>query len=270
MDFFSIVSGSSGNCIVTGDERTHVMIDAGLSGKRIEAGMNAHDYTTADMDALLITHEHSDHIQGVGVLARRYGMPIYATQKTIQALKRMKSLGVIDESLFHIVEPDVPFTLGTLTINPIHISHDAADPVGYEIISGLDTASEKRAAVCTDLGVYTDYTVNRLQNLDVLLLEANHDIRMLETGPYPYDLQLRIKSDYGHLSNETSGQLLSQVLHDNMKHVFLGHLSGENNYPDLAYESVRLEITKADNKYKASDFDISVASRYEASEKIVF
>lgn len=269
MDFFSIISGSSGNCIVTGDNHTHVMIDAGLSGKRIEAGMNARDYTTADMDALLITHEHSDHIAGVGVLARRYGLPIYATEKTIKKLKSFSSLGKIDDELFHIVKADEPFQVGSLTINPMHISHDAADPVGY-VIESSDSDKAKRVAVCTDLGTYTDYTVNRLQNLDVLLLEANHDIRMLETGPYPYDLQMRIKSDHGHLSNETSGQLLSKVLHDNMRHIFLGHLSGENNYPDLAYEAVRMEVTMSDNKYKASDFDISVASRYEVSEKIEF
>ena len=269
MDFFSIVSGSSGNCIVTGDDSTHVLIDAGLSGKRIEAGMNARDYTTSDMNALLITHEHSDHIAGVGVLARRYGMPIYATAGTIAAMKRMKYLGAIDESLFHIVRPDEPFSIGTLMINPIRISHDAAEPVGYEIISGQGD-SAKRVAVCTDLGEYTDYTVDRLQGLDVLLLEANHDIRMLETGPYPYELKMRIRSAVGHLSNEDSGQLLSNVLHDDMKKIFLGHLSQENNYPDLAYEAVRMEVTMSDNKYKASDFDISVASRYEVSEKIVF
>ena len=123
-------------------------------------------------------------------------------------------------------------------------------------------------AVCTDLGCYNDYTVDCLTGMDAMVLEANHDIRMLEQGPYPYPLKRRILGELGHLSNEASGRLLSSVLNDTIRKIFLGHLSLENNYPDLAFESVRMEITMGDNPYRASDFDISVAKRDVPSECI--
>ena len=265
MDFFSITSGSSGNCICVGDDSTHVMIDAGISGKRIEAGLNTYDYTTADMAGLLVTHEHSDHVAGLGVIARKYHTPIYATAGTIRAIRSMKSLGTIDDTLFHVVKPDEDFVLGSLTIHPFRISHDAADPVAYRIEN-----TKSKVAVCTDLGYYDGYIVDNLTGLDAMLLEANHDIHMLEVGSYPYPLKQRILGNYGHLSNEASGRLLSSVLHDNIKHVFLGHLSHENNYPDLAYETVRLEVTMdKTTPYDAKDFSISVAPRSEVSERIV-
>lgn len=265
MDFFSIASGSSGNCICVGDDSTHVMIDAGISGKRIEAGMNKYDYTTADMAGLLVTHEHSDHVSGLGVISRKYHIPIYATAGTISAIRSMKSLGNIDDALFHVIKPDEDFNLGTLKVHPFHISHDAADPVAYRIEN-----QNSKVAVCTDLGYYDGYIVDNLKGLDAMLLEANHDIHMLEVGAYPFRLKQRILGDHGHLSNETSGQLLSHVLHDNVKHVFLGHLSHENNYPDLAYETVNLEVTMDQSTpYKGNDFNITVASRSEVSERVI-
>jgi phosphoribosyl 1,2-cyclic phosphodiesterase len=264
MDFFSITSGSSGNCICVGDDNTHVMIDAGISGKRIEAGLNQYDYTTSDMAGLLVTHEHSDHVAGLGVIARKYHIPIYATAGTIRGIRSMKSLGQIDDALFHVIKPDQDFVLGSLNIHPFHISHDAADPVAYRIEN-----QHSKVAVCTDLGYYDNNIIANLSGLDAMLLEANHDIHMLEVGAYPYPLKQRILGQYGHLSNEASGKLLSRVLHDNIKHVFLGHLSHENNYPDLAYETVRLEVTMDETTpYKGSDFNITVASRSEVSEKI--
>ena len=133
----------------------------------------------------------------------------------------------------------------------------------------IENANSK-VAVCTDLGYYDGYIVDNLTGLDALLLEANHDIHMLEVGSYPYPLKRRILGDHGHLSNEASGKLLSQVLNDDIKHVFLGHLSHENNYPDLAYETVRLEVNMDENTpYNASDFNITVASRTEVSERVI-
>ena len=263
MELFSIASGSSGNCICVGNETSHVMIDCGISGKRIEAGMNVYDYTTADMDALLITHEHSDHIGGLGVIARRYGLPIYATRGTLQAIRHSKSLGKIDEGLFHEIRADEDFAIGSLTVHPIEISHDAAEPVAYIVRD-----EKKSVGVVTDLGIYNDYIIDNIIGLDALLLEANHDIRMLEAGPYPYPLKQRILGDRGHLSNELSGHLLGRVLHDHMKHILLGHLSKENNYEELCLETVSLEVTLGDNPYKAKDFPITIAKRDRVSEKI--
>lgn len=265
MELCSIASGSSGNCICVGSDSCHVLIDAGISGKRIEAGLNSIDLKTADMQGILITHEHIDHISGVGVLARKYKIPMYATEETMHAVLNTKSIGKVDETLFHPVTPGVDFVIGDLTIEPISISHDAANPVAYKI-----KQPGKSAAVMTDLGTYDDNIVEKLKNLDVLLLEANHDVRMLQAGSYPYHLKRRILGDRGHLSNELSGQLLSELLHDNLKAIFLGHLSKENNYPELAYETVRLEVTLGDNPYKGEDFPIYVANRDGVSQKVVF
>lgn len=261
----SIASGSSGNCIYAGTEATHVLVDAGISGKKVEEGLHSIDLTGHDVDAVLVTHEHSDHISGLGVLCRRYRIPVYGTRQTLEAIRACKSLGEIPEELFYEISPDCPFTIKDLTVNPMQISHDAACPVAYRFSYG-----KKRAAVCTDLGTYNDYTVECLKGMDVLLLEANHDVNMLQVGSYPYYLKQRILGNRGHLSNENSGRLLSRVLHDNLKKVVLGHLSKENNLPELAYETVKLEIDLADNSYKSGDFPIQVAKRSEVSEMITF
>ncbi|MGI6000844.1 ribonuclease Z [Lachnoclostridium sp. An131] len=260
MRMCSIASGSSGNCIYVGSDNHHILIDAGISGKRVEAGLRELELSGKDIDGILLTHEHSDHIKGLGVLARKYGVPIYATPGTAGAVKAMSGLGRIDDSLFVEIHADQDFQIGDLKVSPFHISHDAAEPVAYRIACG-----EKKMAVATDLGVYTDYTVEHLKGLDVLLLEANHDIHMLQVGAYPYYLKQRISGDLGHLSNETAGKLLCEVLHDDLKAIVLGHLSKENNYAELAYETVKLEITLGDTPYQPGDFPLSVASRDERS-----
>ena len=263
LELCSIASGSSGNCICIGNDNEHVLIDAGISGKRIENGLAEFDLKAQDMSAILITHEHIDHIAGLGVMARRYHLPIYATEKTIEAIKNVKSVGKIDDELFHPISAGDEFNIGSLNLKSIHISHDAADPVAYRV-----DYNDKRMAVITDLGTYDDEIVGQLQGLDALLLEANHDVHMLQTGIYPYPLKQRILGDRGHLSNERSGQLLCELLHDRFGTVMLGHLSKENNYEELAYEAVRLEITMGDNPYKAEDFPIYVANRDIASPVI--
>lgn len=264
MRFCAFASGSSGNCTYAGSESTHILVDVGISGKRVDQALNCAGLAGRDLNGILITHEHSDHICGLGVISRKYGIPIYATEKTIDAIKKDKSVGQIDPELFNVISADNKFNIGDLTVNPMKISHDAADPVGYRISYG-----SKKVAVCTDLGKYDEYTVEALKGLDVLLLEANHDVKMLQLGPYPYPLKQRILGDRGHLSNELSGQLLSRVLHDDMKYIFLGHLSKENNMPELAYEAVKTEVTLSPlNGYKGDDFCISVAKRTEMSELI--
>ncbi len=256
----SIASGSSGNCIYVGSDATHLLIDAGISGKRTEAGLEELGISGRDLDGIFITHEHADHISGLKVLARKYEIPLYATRGTIDAVKKMKSGGEIDSDLWVEVKEDQRLTLKDLTVYPLRISHDAAQPVAYRIGYG-----NRRVAVCTDLGEYNDYTVECLKGLDAILLEANHDVNMLQVGPYPYPLKQRILGKRGHLSNENSGRLLSRILHDGMKYISLGHLSQENNLPELAYEAVRMEITLGDNPYRAEDFQIQVARRSEIS-----
>lgn len=263
MRLLSIASGSSGNCIYVGSDATHILIDAGISAKRIEEGLNRLELTGRDLDGIFITHEHADHIGGLGVLMRKYQVPVYATRGTIRAMLENKALGKIEESLFRVVDADCKTIVKDMTVNPMRISHDAAEPVAYRVGYG-----SKRAAVCTDLGVYNDYTIESLRDMNVVLLEANHDIHMLQVGPYPYYLKQRILSDRGHLSNENAGRLLNRLLHDGLHTILLGHLSKENNLPELAYEAVRMEITLGDNPYRAEDFNIQVAKRSCPSEII--
>ena len=265
MRLCSIASGSSGNCIYVGTDTTHVLVDAGISKKRVEEGLHTLELTGQDIDGVLVTHEHSDHIAGLGVFCRRYGTPIYATPGTIAAIRRSGGIGELPEDLFFPVEPDEAFSIKDLSVNPMSVSHDAAQPAAFRFSCG-----GRRAAVCTDLGVFNEYTVECLKGMDVLLLEANHDVHMLQVGGYPYYLKQRILGDRGHLSNENAGRLLASVLHDGLQSVILGHLSKENNLPQLADATVRLEIDMADNPYKSGDFPIQIASRSSVSAPVFF
>ncbi|MBC5687643.1 MBL fold metallo-hydrolase [Mediterraneibacter sp. NSJ-55] len=264
MRMCSIASGSSGNCIYVGSNHTHLLVDTGISKKRIDAGLKELEIKGEELDGILITHEHSDHIQGLGVFSRKYEIPIYATPGTIQGILSYAGLGKVPEGLFHPIHTDVELCLGDIRIHPFSISHDANEPCGYRMECG-----NKAVAVATDLGVYDAYTVENLKNLDAVLLEANHDIHMLEVGGYPYYLKQRILGEKGHLSNELSGRLLCDILHDNLNHIILGHLSKENNYAKLAYETVKLEVTLADNEYKGDDLDMFVAKRDAISDIII-
>lgn len=261
MRLCSIASGSSGNCIYVGDEHTHLLVDAGISKKRVEQGLCELDVKGEELNGILVTHEHIDHIQGLGVFCRKYEVPIYATKGTIEGIKRCNSLGKLPEGILHEVQIDEKFTLGSFDILPFAISHDANEPSGYRIEDGT-----KAMAVATDLGTYDDYIVKHLKNLNAVVLEANHDIHMLEVGPYPYPLKRRVMGDKGHLSNESSGRLLCDILHDKLQSVILGHLSKENNYEQLAYETVKLEITMGDNPYRGEDIPIMVAKRDTVSD----
>ncbi len=263
MELCSIASGSSGNCIFVGGEHTRLLVDAGISKKRIIEGLAGADVSADDLDGILITHEHADHISGLGVLSRALHLPIYATRGTIRGIKSMNALGEIDGELFHEMSADLDVTVGDLTVHPFHISHDANDPVAYRVTDGVRTV-----AVATDMGTYDAYTIENLKGVNGMVLEANHDIRMLEVGPYPYPLKQRVAGVYGHLSNEWSGRLLSEILHDDITQIFLGHLSAQNNIPELAYETVKLEIDLSDNNYRGGELPIDVAMRGEPGKKV--
>ncbi|MCD8083943.1 MAG: MBL fold metallo-hydrolase [Clostridiales bacterium] len=256
MRLVSIASGSSGNCTYVGSDRTHILVDAGISNRRIEQGLNEIGLKGSELDGIILTHEHSDHVKGLGVLARRHHLRIYGTKETLCEVAAMKGLGEYPRELLTPVSPDVEFTVGDLVIRPFSIDHDAANPVAYRVRHG-----QKTVAVATDMGHYDQYIIDHLQGLDAVLLESNHDRNMLEAGPYPYYLKRRIMGDRGHLSNEAAGRLLNDILHDGLKQILLGHLSRENNYAELAYETVRLEIEQGDSPYHSGDFPIEVARR---------
>ena len=238
MRLCSIASGSSGNCIYVGHASTHLLIDAGISGKRIEQGLAEVGVEPQNLSGILVTHEHSDHIQGIGVLARKYGIPIYGTVETFCAMKKGKTnIGKVDDTLFQQVFPEECISIGEIKVTPFAVSHDAANPVAY-----VFEADGHKIGMATDLGVYTECTMERLKDSEILYLESNHDVNMLMVGSYPYYLKQRILGEHGHLSNDTAAELLCRLYHTGLKHVVLAHLSKENNYPELAYETVKAEL----------------------------
>ena len=187
MRISSIASGSSGNCVYIGTDDTHIIIDAGISRKKTEEGLNHIGLSLSDINAILITHEHSDHIKGLGVISRKHNIPMYATNETLEAILTTKSIGEIPKDLLFNIETDESFSIKDLTIKPFKISHDAANPVAYRVES-----ENKSLAVLTDLGKYDDYIIENISNLDTIFLEANHDKIMLQVGKYPYFLKQRI------------------------------------------------------------------------------
>lgn len=256
MQLCSLSSGSSGNCIYIGTERTHLLIDTGVSKKRIEEELHAIDLAPEDIQGILITHEHSDHIQGLGVFTRKYSVPVYGTRATLEAIRRTPSLGELDVSQFVEIEKDVPFLIQDLTIEASGIWHDAADPVCYQFRHG-----SRKASVCTDLGDYNDYLVHKLSDSDLLFIESNHDVNMLLVGPYTYPLKQRILGDHGHLSNERSGQFIRELLNSHIRGIMLGHLSKENNIAELAYETVAQTLQENAFTQDVRDFHLQVANR---------
>lgn len=266
MRLMSIASGSGGNCTYIGSDNTHILIDAGVSRKRICEGLQKADLSIKDIDAVFFTHEHSDHIAAAGVLARNDGIAYYTTKKTTEEILKKKSLGSIDKDLFNIINKNSDIVIGDLIINPFAVSHDAADPVAYTVRHTDDAT--KKIGVVTDLGEYNESQINMLKNCRILLAESNHDKKMLEVGPYPYETKQRIMSRYGHLSNDDCSDLINHLLHDNIKTLLLGHLSKNNNYELLAYETVRHGIDSGEHEYRANDFDIRVASSDKPSEII--
>jgi phosphoribosyl 1,2-cyclic phosphodiesterase len=219
-----LASGSKGNAIYIGSGGSRILVDAGLSGREIQSRLGSIGVSGENLDALLITHEHTDHCRGLGPLARRFGLPVYMHPETRLALP---SLGKVGE--FREFEAGDCFSLKDFRIETFPLSHDAAAPVGYT----LETR-EGKIGIATDLGIATRLVADRLRGCRVLVLESNHDEAMLRDGPYPWPLKQRIRSSHGHLSNLASARLLEDLLWEGLEAVFLAHLSEVNNHPDLA------------------------------------
>jgi len=263
MKVCSIASGSSGNCIYVGDGRNHILIDAGISRKRIVEGLAQIGVEPEQLDAIFVTHEHTDHIQGIHMMVKMFGTPVFATGGTLDGICMKDKKGVIRKEKLYQVYADRPVGIGGLKITPFRMSHDAAEPVCYNV----ESAGHK-LGMATDLGMFDDYIIGHLSGSDILLLEANHDISMLEAGTYPYPLKRRILSDRGHLSNEASGRLLCRLSQKKLRYAFLAHLSKENNYPQLAYEAVKCQIWEEMGTDKLP-FELMVAERDKPSPVVV-
>ena len=262
MKFCSLYSGSSGNSIFIASDNTRVLIDAGLAGKKIDEALKHIGEEASSIDGIFITHEHIDHIKGVGVLSRKYDIPIYANDNTWAVME--KNIGRIKEHNIRIMDRRSSITINDLEIRSFNIPHDAIAPVGYTV-----SYAGKSASVVTDFGVFTEEIRDNIIDSDIILLESNHDVNMLRMGPYPYKLKLRVLGENGHLSNEDCGSAIVSLLkNDKKKQIVLGHLSGTNNHPDLAYQTV-VDVLSANGIRPGDDVILQLASRHNPSEIIL-
>lgn len=254
--FCPLASGSKGNCIYLGTEQTKVLIDAGLSAKKIEEKLNEINVDVGEIDAILITHEHTDHIQGLKVLAYKKKIPVFANQETAK--------GIIDAfheiPKFKIFSTGETFEFGDLEIHPFTIQHDTLDPVAFTIRTG-----DLKLGFCTDLGFATSLVRMHLKNCDYLYLEANHQPSMVHASSRPMVYKQRVLSRNGHLSNEDCGSILADVSHPGLKHVHLAHLSSECNTPDVALSTIK-SILNA----KGINIDMCCAPQEQISKAIHF
>ena len=242
-----LASGSKGNAIYVSDGSTAVLVDAGLSGIEIERRMKSRNISPESLHAIVVSHEHADHIRGVGVLSRRYNLPVYISAKTSEAAKPLLK-NVRQMVLF---ECGTSFQIDSLRIHPFSTSHDAADPAGFTI-----RVNQKKIGIATDLGIATAMVRHHLQSCDLLILEANHDPDMLISGPYPWHLKQRVNGRTGHLSNQDSRILLEEIQHDQLQHVILAHLSETNNTPEKALAEVCRAINPLFTQLTVSSQDI--------------
>ena len=229
--FCSLFSGSSGNCIFIGDDRTKILIDAGLSGKRIISALDSIGENPSEVSAILVTHEHSDHTKGVGILSRKFDIPVFANENTWSAME--PELGKIELKNRVCFTTGQNFSIGSIDVRPFMIPHDATEPVGFSFFAG-----NRKITSATDIGHMNMPLLRELENSELLLLESNHDIEMLKVGPYPWHLKKRVMGDNGHLSNDMAGKVIAYLAEKGTKNFFLGHLSRENNFPELAYQTV--------------------------------
>lgn len=256
--FCSLASGSSGNCQYIQTSKARVLIDAGLSGKRIQELLTSIDVEPNSIDCIFITHEHKDHIKGAGILSRRFDIPIYANENTWNSMK--DDLGKLKEENIKIFNTNNSFEVADLGIVPFNISHDASEPVGYSFFN-----KNKKISIVTDTGCVNEEITQKIKDSNLLMIESNHDTQMLRVGSYPWFLKKRVSSEIGHLSNDDAGNLLIDVLKASNEKVILAHLSKENNFPKLAYQTV-LNILSEKGIDVSKDISLEIALRDEASK----
>lgn len=248
--FQALASGSKGNSILVSSPSTSILIDSGLSCRELMRRMDGTAVAAKDLSALIVSHEHRDHVSGIGVASRRFDLPIYLNQGTLEGLP--SSVGELAH--IQVFQPGSRYRVGDLEIYAFPISHDAREPVAFVIEN-----NGARLGVCTDLGVATHLVKNRLQGCHGLVLESNHDPELLINGPYPWHLKQRIQSRHGHLSNMDTCQLLSELHHDGLQTVILAHLSETNNRPEVVADAVR--CMENPGRWESVTFEIALQDR---------
>lgn len=232
LHFSVLASGSTGNAFYVGTDKHSLLVDAGLSGKQLELLFKDISKEIKHLSGILVTHEHSDHIKGLGVLARKYKLPIYANEKTWQAMER--NIGEIPTEQKFIFQMGSVKTFGNIDVESFGVSHDAAEPMFYAFHH-----EGKKVVLITDTGYVSDRMKGTIENADAYVFESNHDVSMLQMGHYPWSIKRRILSDVGHVSNEDAALAMSDVIGDRTKRIYLAHLSKDNNLKDLARMSVK-------------------------------
>lgn len=231
LTFCPLYSGSSGNCTYISDGKTGILIDAGLSGRQIIDALTSIRVMPETLSGILITHEHADHVKGAGILSRKFHLPLFANDGTWQGMARQ--VGAVPPGQVRVFDTDSDFFIGSLAIRSFSIPHDANDPVGFRVYSGNGSV-----ATATDMGYVKQSVLDALAGTQIVLWESNHDPDMLRSNPhYPSILKQRILGRHGHLSNEDSARGMLQLCASGVHHVILGHLSGENNTPELAMDT---------------------------------
>lgn len=236
--FYSISSCSRANAVLVSSEKTNILIDCGLSGKKLSQALDLIDMHMEDIDAILVTHEHSDHIAGVGVAARMAKAKVYANGPTWEVME--STLGTLPEENKLVFDSGRTFEIGDIAVSGFRTPHDAAASVGYTLAAG-----GKKVAVATDMGHITDNARAALLGCDAVMLESNHDIKMLQNGTYPASLKRRILSEYGHLSNPDCAAFAVELVKNGTTSITLSHLSEENNLPAIAYKETCLALQQA-------------------------
>ena len=253
--FCSLYSGSSGNSSLIQTENTKILVDVGESAKKIADALKSINIEPTQIDAILITHEHSDHTKGISTFSKKYNIPVYANKETWNSLKQHKEK-LTEENIKYFTFNK--FNIGDLSIVPFSIPHDASNPCGFNVYH-----KDKKISIATDIGHMTSEIVENLTNSSFVLLESNYDLNVLKCSRYPYPLKQRISGPNGHLSNDVAGKTISYLAKNGLNTVMLGHLSKENNFPELAYKTVVEHLIK--NNINNDNFKLSVADRYNVS-----
>lgn len=259
LKFCSLYSGSSGNSLFVENNNTKILVDAGVSGKKIIEALDSINVKPEEIDAILVTHEHIDHVQSLDTFSKKFDIPVYANNNTWSKIP--KEIEKIGEKNVFTFKTSEDFTIGDLVIHPFKTPHDAIESCGFNITYG-----KTKMSIATDLGHITPEIQNCLKGSKFILLEANYEPEVLRICSYPYLLKNRIAGPNGHLSNNMAGETISNLIESGLATVMLGHLSKESNFPEMAYKTVLSELEM--RKFKKGTVDLSVASRFEPSKLI--
>ncbi len=266
LKFCPLASSSKGNCIFISYNDTKILIDIGISCKKVKDSLAEIGENIEDLDGIFITHIHGDHIRGLDVTYRKYNIPIYATEKTWTHLIRNEKVRDLKKSDINYIYKFDNIFINDLIIKVFDVPHDTSCAVGYSVfLNGLDGY---KITVATDLGHATEEVLENVKDTNLLFIESNHDIEMLQNGGYPKQLKDRVLGKRGHLSNVSAGELITETYHEGMEYVFLGHLSDENNMPMVAYDTV-YKILDSNNITVGEDVELYVADKAFTSEVLV-